>query len=187
MRFRRRSSCSARRAASIAPREALGGWLHGVARRTAAKARAKAIRRRKQEKTTSLDQSQITTLPAEPRSELAALLDQELSRLPGRYRTPIVLCELEGLTRVEAARQLGWPEGTVASRLARGRNLLASRLKRRGLTLSTAAGLLAFAQGQASATILSRELIALTVDGGCRGRERTTRDGRLVVAVLPRS
>jgi predicted DNA-binding protein (UPF0251 family) len=69
-------------------------------------------------------------------SEVRSILDQELSRLPADYRAAVVLCDLEGLTRHDAALQLGWPEGTVAGRLARARDLLASRLTRRGIALS---------------------------------------------------
>ena len=61
------------------------------------------------------------------------LLDRELYRLPDRYRIPIVLCELEGKTHKEAARQLGWPVGTVSGRLSRGRAELARRMKRHGV------------------------------------------------------
>ena len=69
-------------------------------------------------------------------NDLAPLLDQELSRLSDKYRLPLLLCDLEGRTRTEAAKRLGWPEGTVAGRLARGRALLARRLARHGLPLS---------------------------------------------------
>ena len=69
-----------------------------------------------------------------------ALLDQELHRLPAKYRAALVLCDLEERTRAEAARQIGVPEGTLAARVARGRVMLANRLTRRGLPLTAGAG-----------------------------------------------
>ncbi|HJT78643.1 MAG TPA: sigma-70 family RNA polymerase sigma factor [Gemmataceae bacterium] len=124
-----------RKASSIRPRERVANWLYGVAHRTALQARRTAARRKVREK-------QVTELP-EPaaaeqdlRRDLQPLLDQELSHLPDAYREVIVLCGLEGKTRKEAARQLGLPEGTVGSRLARARTMLAKRLARHGLALS---------------------------------------------------
>ena len=80
--------------------------------------------------------------PAVPEADLwhdlQPLLDQELAALPDKYRVLIVLCDLEGQTRQEAAGQLGLPEGTVAGRLARARTMLAKRLTRRGLAVSAA-------------------------------------------------
>jgi RNA polymerase sigma factor (sigma-70 family) len=133
-----------RKATSIAFPELLANWLYGVAYQTALNARATAARRRARER-------QVTEMP-EPEAvpqdlwhDLQPLLDQELSRLPDKYRMPVVLCDLEGKTRKEAAQQLGCPEGTVAGRLARARVLLARRLARRGLAVSggTLAALLA--------------------------------------------
>jgi RNA polymerase sigma factor (sigma-70 family) len=122
----------ARRAASVCPRESVGGWLHGVATRTAHKARTTAARRKAREHRLA-----SWTRPTQPGLErnidLAAMLDFELARLPESQRSAIVLCDLEGRTRAEAARHLGWPEGTLASRLARGRARLAARLTRQGL------------------------------------------------------
>src|SRR5215469_15021140 len=112
-----------RKAASIVPRERIANWLYGVAHRTALKARATAAKRRARER-------QVTQMPESAVTEqglwhdLQPLLDQALNRLPDIYRVAIVLCDLEGKTRREAARQLGVPEGTLAARLARARGML---------------------------------------------------------------
>jgi RNA polymerase sigma factor (sigma-70 family) len=123
-----------RKAATIRPRGMVGGWLHGVARNVARRARLMAARRRRHE-------AEARVLPRPPGfdAELRELIDRELDRLPTRCKAAVVLCDLEGLTREEAARQLGWPAGTVAGRLARGRRLLAGRLTRAGLAGSLAA------------------------------------------------
>ena len=114
-----------RRAGSIRPSGMVGPWLHGVARRTALKAKAVRLRREQREQPAAAD------APAPPAADdLRDLLDRELDRLPARYRAVLVLCDLQGHTRAEAARRLGLPEGTVASRAARGRALLAKRLGR---------------------------------------------------------
>ena len=125
-----------RRAASVARREQLAGWLYGVATRTARAARARAGRRRAGERR-AMDAARCGSQQGEGRGELDGLLDEELGRLPEKYRMPVILCELEGLSRREAAHRLGVPEGTVASRLARGRGLLRDRLERRGLGATT--------------------------------------------------
>jgi RNA polymerase sigma factor (sigma-70 family) len=124
----------ARRAASLLSRPVLGDWLHGVARRTALNARRSAARRRAKEQRMARPESQSP----EPRNDWLPLLDEELCRLPKKYRQPIVLCDLEGRTRTEAARQLGIPEGTVATRRARALSLLVKRLTRRGVVTSSA-------------------------------------------------
>ena len=127
-----------RKAASVRSRDLVGNWLYGVAHQTALKARATTAKRRAREK-------QVAAMPEpaveqhEPCDEQQPLLDQELAHLPDKYRTVIVLCDLEGKTRKEAAVQLKIPEGTVASRLATARAMLAKRLARRGLSLSDAA------------------------------------------------
>jgi RNA polymerase sigma factor (sigma-70 family) len=123
-----------RKGRSVVPRGAVGNWLYGVARRTAAHARSAASARRVRERV--LARPELQTQEAAP--ELGPVLDQELARLPDKYRAPVVLCDLEGKTRREAALELGWPEGTVAGRLSRARTLLAGRLARRGLALSPA-------------------------------------------------
>jgi RNA polymerase sigma factor (sigma-70 family) len=139
-----------RRARAIQPREMVASWLYGVARQTALKARAMTARRLGREKL-------LATLPEPPvpevrRSELLSRLDDILSGLPERYRTAIVLCDLEGRTRKEAARQLSVPEGTVAARLARGRRMLSRRLARQfaPVTAGAVAALLAEQAGRAN-------------------------------------
>jgi RNA polymerase sigma factor (sigma-70 family) len=142
----------ARKAASVVPREMVANWLYGVARQTAVKARAVAAKRRAREK-------QVTAMPepeARPRDpweDLEPLLDEELGRLPDKYRVPVVLCDLEGKTRKEAAHQLGWPEGTLSGRLSRARALLAKRLARRGVSLSGGALAAVLTEKAASASV----------------------------------
>jgi RNA polymerase sigma factor (sigma-70 family) len=125
-----------RKASMLATREVVGDWLHGVAYRTALKARAAAAHRRIKERQTPRREA---ILDEEAQAEWRPLLDQEIGRLPEKYRTPLVLCDLEGRTRKEAAQQLGWPEGTLSGRLSRARAMLARRLTRRGITLSAGA------------------------------------------------
>jgi RNA polymerase sigma factor (sigma-70 family) len=139
------------KAATVAPREMVANWLYGVAHQTAVRLRATAAKR-------GVREMQLKEKPepavAEARvSELLPFLDQELSRLPERFRGPIVLCDLEGKTRKEAARQLGCPEGTVASRLARARDVLAKRMARHGLAVSGGSLGAALSQSGASAGV----------------------------------
>jgi RNA polymerase sigma factor (sigma-70 family) len=118
-----------RKAASVVPRGRVGNWLYGVAYRTALAARTTAARRATKER-----QALRAEAVEPPDNEFWELLDAELCRLPDRYRECVVLCDLEGRTRKEAAQQLGWSEGTLSGRLARARALLAQRLTRRGVT-----------------------------------------------------
>jgi RNA polymerase sigma factor (sigma-70 family) len=120
-----------RRAGSLWVRDSLGAWLHQVAYRTAHCARSGAARRRKHEQRAALRVAQSTR--HDVRDDLAEVLHEELSALPERLRAPIVLCLVEGLTHEQAARHLGWPVGTLESRLARARARLRARLTRRGL------------------------------------------------------
>ena len=110
----------------------IGPWLHGVARRTALCARASAARRRKFEGRAGSQRAEAVA-PASPGDGLAAALHEEVEKLPSGRRSAVVLCGLEGLTHEQAAHRLGWPVGTVRSRLARGRDQLRDRLIRRGL------------------------------------------------------
>ncbi len=119
------------RAGAVRDRTSVGSWLHGVALRVAACARGSLVRRRAAERQAA-DRAAIIYNPDAPESDLAPMLHEELAGLPERYRQPMVLCYLEGLACEDVARRLGWPIGTVKSRLARGRERLRARLMRRG-------------------------------------------------------
>jgi RNA polymerase sigma factor (sigma-70 family) len=139
-------------AGSLSTRAVLGDWLHGVARRTALSARRACARRRAKEQAMAQHAMARPDVQGEAiEDDWLPLLDEELRRLPENYRLPIVLCDLEGKTRREAAARLGWPPGTVAGRLARGRALLARRLLRHGGAVSTSSLAAVLAQNAASA------------------------------------
>jgi RNA polymerase sigma factor (sigma-70 family) len=121
-----------RRSNSIRDGERVGPWLHGVAHRVAVRARAGAARRNRREPT-GIEVDLARDL-APPLDDVAVILDDELIRLSESLRIPVVLCYLEGLTHDEAATRLGWPVGTVRSRLSRARELLRRRLTRRGVS-----------------------------------------------------
>ncbi len=127
----------ARRAGTIRQPEALPSWLHGTARRVASRALRESIRRRCHERRsveTGVARDQGDPEPPRTWPEL----HEELSRLPDRYREPIVLCDLAGMTHEQAATRLGCPPRTLQTRLYRGRERLKDRLIRRGLTPASA-------------------------------------------------
>jgi RNA polymerase sigma factor (sigma-70 family) len=126
-----------RKAGSVLKRGSVGSWLYGVAYRTALEARGVNARRRARERQTE-NVPHPAVGPDEPQ-DWRPLLDRELSRLPEKHRAAVVLCDLEGRPRKEAARRLGVPEGTLSSRLAAARRMLAARLARSGLALSAGA------------------------------------------------
>jgi RNA polymerase sigma factor (sigma-70 family) len=124
-----------RKAASISRREQVGNWLYGAAYRAALQARA-ARRRIRERQVSPMPEP---TAPEKPSWEdLRPLLDQELSRLPEKFRVPVVLCDLEGRTRKEVAEQLNIAEGTLSGRLTTARRRLARRLSRQGVVVSGA-------------------------------------------------
>ncbi len=137
----------ARKAGSVRVGDSLAPWLRGVARRVAGRSLARSRRQRRFE---------VPAAGAEPSAEadldsadLGSALFEELDRLPEKYRSPVVLCHLEGKTHEEAARDLKWPVGTVSGRLSRARDLLRSRLARRGLSPSAPAMVAALAAREA--------------------------------------
>jgi RNA polymerase sigma-70 factor (ECF subfamily) len=173
-----------RKGSSLLSRQTVGNWLYGVAYHTALKARAAGWKRRTKERQAAM--SRPETAVEETDHDLLPLLDQELDRLPEKYRDAVVLCELEGKSREEAARQLGVPVGTLSGRLTTARRMLARRLTRQGVALtgatvttllassivsasvppaligSTLKAAAAFAFGQSPATLVSVEVAALT-------------------------
>src|SRR5262245_27199073 len=141
-----------RKASSLRPQESLAGWLYCVAYRIAQKARIAAARRRKHEGRVP------SGTVADPRAEITLreaheILDHELTRLSDKFRIPLVLCYLEGLTRDEAAGQLGWSPSPLKSRLEQARERLRRRLASRGLALSGALVASLFYPGTASAAV----------------------------------
>ncbi len=120
----------ARKGASLWVRDSIGPWLHAVAWRVASQARVAEARRRRSERSAARLES--TSTRDDDRHDLARVLDEEIARLPAPYRSAVVACHLEGLTQHDAARRLGWPVGTLQSRLDRARRTLRDRLARRG-------------------------------------------------------
>ena len=128
-----------RKAGSVRKRDSVASWLHGIARRVARRARSDRSRRREYERR-SAEMSARTESQSAGEPECWPELHEEVARLPARYRDPVVLCYLEGLTTDEASRRLGCPQGTILSRLSRARERLRDRLTRRGLAVPAALG-----------------------------------------------
>ena len=148
---------------SLGEDDPVARWLYGVACRVALRARSSAARRRRLEGLASPPRLAEPDDPA--RRELTSVIDRELAALPDRYRAPVVLCYLEGLTHDEASRRLGWPLGTVKGRLARARDLLKGRLARRGFAPS---GMIALARSARVA--VPKSLLELTMNAAMASR-----------------
>jgi RNA polymerase sigma factor (sigma-70 family) len=149
-----------RKAQSIAKWESVGSWLHGVAHRVALRARMQARQRWARER------QGASTMPHTVHDshwpEVRGILDEELLRLPEKYRAPLVLCYLEGKTNDEAADLLGWTRGTIAGRLNRARALLRDRLARRGVGIATGA-LVSILSGPAAPAAMPAPLALATL------------------------
>jgi RNA polymerase sigma factor (sigma-70 family) len=156
----------ARKAGSLRQPDLLGPWLHGVAHRTARRLKDKNARRKRHEAEAAMSGALPSSNPSRHQSvqvnrdEIEAL-HQEIDRLPQRYRTAIVLCDLQGLTHEEAARRLGRRVGTISSQLSRARERLRTRLHRRGLAFS--AGVMAAAIDSSRASAMPVTLVGSTV------------------------
>ena len=123
-----------RKAGALREPGRLANWLYGVANRVARKARVSAARRGRHERAAAGPDR--CAPPEAADADLRAVIDEEMVALPAKYRAPLVLCYLEGLTNEAAAERLGWPPGSMSYRLARGRELLRKRLVRRGVCLA---------------------------------------------------
>ncbi|HZV05282.1 MAG TPA: sigma-70 family RNA polymerase sigma factor [Gemmataceae bacterium] len=126
------------KAAAIRKRNSVGSWLHGAAYRIASDLRVRLARRQASPLTIDVEAPHGEDARAQLWHEIHTALDQELAKLPERFRAPLVLCYLEGRTRDEAALRLGWSVGVVRGRLERGRQLLRKGLRRRGIALPAA-------------------------------------------------
>ncbi len=162
-----------RKAASIGRPELLANWLYGVASRVAARAGRTAARQAARERAEA-DLSLVPDAAETRRDDLGPLVEEALRGLPAKYRTPILLCYLEGRTNEDAARQLQWPVGTLKVRLLRARAMLRTRLARQGVALSAGALAAALAPGPAPAAVL--------VETTLRGALRFARGGEAIAA-----
>ena len=152
-----------RHARSLWVKESIGPWLYQVATRVASSARAADLRRRRHELGHSTQTKMLCSAAREP-DDLVPAIHQELALLPEQFRAAVVLCCIEGLTQQQAAGRLGWPLGTLQSRLARGRARLQARIVRRGLGPSTAVvAALAQASADAAPAVVPVSLASSTV------------------------
>jgi RNA polymerase sigma factor (sigma-70 family) len=153
----------ARKAAAIRKRASLAAWLHGVAFRSAMNLRKSAMRRNKYERCVPSPRPESPAAIASL-NELQRILDEEIQSLSEPHRAAFVVCCLEGRSRRDAAQTLGWNEGTLASRLAKAREVLQKRLLARGVSLPVALG--AIAVSPATSSAISTSLLNRTVEGG---------------------
>src|SRR5262245_5115699 len=173
-----------RRADTIVHPAQLAGWLHGVARRTARSLRNRLLRHRRRF-AANVDLA-TTQAPPTPYAEFSRWLDDEINRLPDKYRLPVVLCHLQGCSRREAARLLACPEGTLSVRLARALDLLRRRLTRRGIVPAAAAALLAPAAAEAVPPLLLRATVRAAVQSAAPERGVALTEGVLRMFLVQR-
>jgi RNA polymerase sigma-70 factor (ECF subfamily) len=163
----------ARKAGTIRNQRVLAGWLYGVAYRIAIRARANSSRRRDHERQ-GVAMSAATIKPDHENeaawNELRPVLHDEVNQLPEKYRQPVILSYLEGKSNEEVARLLNWPVGTVKGRLSRARDLLRSRLTRKGLVLSGAFLCTALSRSDVFAETVPDRLIESTASAAIRAR-----------------
>jgi RNA polymerase sigma factor (sigma-70 family) len=157
----------ARKAGSIRDRRVLAHWLYEVAYRIAMRAKSNGGRRRALERQGG-EMAATVSVDNHGWIELKPVLHEEVNRLPEKYRVPVILCYLEGKTNEEVAQLLHWPVGTVKGRLSRARDILRSRLTRRGLALSAALLVTSLSNGTVIADVVPCNLIDETVTNAMR-------------------
>lgn len=173
-----------RSARSIRKRDSVQSWLFGVARRKASRLRLDAARSRRRHRE-AVDTLRVAV--EEPSiDDLRGILDEELARLPDKYRAPVLLCDLEGLTHDAAARRLGCPPGTVSVRLMRARQRLRGRLLRRGVSLTLGGLAETVAAMRASAGVPKGFIAVVTASAAAETAAlgRTTLHGLVIVTAL---
>jgi RNA polymerase sigma factor (sigma-70 family) len=156
-----------KKAHRLRDRNLLANWLYGAALRAARKERAKALRRRAVERHAADTRSTWQGEDAE-RAELRAVIDEEIEKMPERYRVPLILCHVQGLRHDEAARRLGCPVGTIESRLSRARDQLRSRITRRGLAPTTSALGLVLKPPDSSAAVALHAMIEPAIEAAIK-------------------
>jgi RNA polymerase sigma factor (sigma-70 family) len=172
-----------RKAGTVRNQSSVSSWLYGVARRVAWRAKVAAARRRNHERQAAMTMDQSNQDPdhapaLETETEIVrSALDEEIERLPEKYRAPVVLCYLEGLTQERASEHLGWPAGTVRGRLSRARNLLRDRLARRGFAVPYASLVLGLSP---QLPLVSPALLTSTVEAAA-----TLWGGQALASVVP--
>jgi RNA polymerase sigma factor (sigma-70 family) len=157
----------AKRARSVRAGDALGGWLHRVAYRVSTRASVQSRQRRRREAEAAATVPLHST-PGGLEPDVAAIVHEEVDRLPEKHRLPVVLCDLEGLTYEQAAGRLRWTVPTLRGRLAKARRQLHGRLSRRGVTAGTMGAVLAAQAAEAKAAVpaaMARAAVAAATGG----------------------
>ena len=170
-----------KKAGALRNAEGVSPWLHGVAHRVAARIRSRSARRPAEESKGARPEAVELACDLE-RSELQTLIDEEIGRLPEKYRRPVVLCYLEGRTHEDAARRLRCTAGSLRGRLDRAREKLRDRLTRRGLAPTVGLGALAAGGEAASAASVPASLVAATVATLARAATATAVSGAASVS-----
>src|SRR5262245_21313152 len=178
-----------RKAGAIRQRESVAAWLHRAAFRAALE--VQEIRRRSREKQANAMPEPEDRAAWDVWDDLRPLLDQELDRLPNKYREAVVCCDPEGKTRGAAAGELGVPEGTLSGRLTTARRMLAERLTRREVTIAGGALAAVLSEGAASGCVpkglvlsVARAAAGLSAGAGASGKAAAIAKGALKTMLL---